>query len=146
MVGFSFKRDFKVSPEGTYDLPSRDPRLSRAQLPEEQQQNNASFLTRLDYFLATSWFGLGLLVVNTILSVVSCGIFIAETYAEEESTLDVLFEWELILSGCFLFEYTLMLIAAKDKFEFILQRSSIVDLLTTVPLITVVALDYDLSG
>lgn len=138
------RADAKVAPEQSYNLSSRDQRMSVQIQRPETPSGNVSFLSRLDYYLATSRFGLGLLLANTILSVVSCGIYIAETYVEDEDTLELLFEWQLILCVCFLFEYTLKLITAKDKLEYIIQLSSIVDLLTTIPLITVAALDLDI--
>jgi voltage-gated potassium channel len=86
---------------------------------------------RLKKYLATSFAGLGLEVINVFLSLISCGMYVVETYPGQGSNELA----EILLSMFFLFDYVLRVYLADNRVQTVLSPVMVIDMLTILPVL-----------
>ena len=77
-------------------------------------------------------------VAQIILCVLACGLYVAETYWREEHQHVVFYIAELFFFGCFTCDYLVQCAASPFVIRFILSRQGIVDLLSIVPVLSLI--------
>ena len=90
-----------------------------------------SMKARLKKYLATSFVGLGLEVINVFLSLISCGMYVVETYPGQGSNELA----EILLSMFFLFDYVLRVYLADNRVQTVLSPVMVIDMLTILPVL-----------
>ena len=106
---------------------------------------NTPFKTRCKFYLMTSTRGQILEVIMAIEAVLSCSVFVTETYTGDTELW--MFLSELIFSTGFTFHYALSLYVADNKVSHMCSLQAVVDKLTVPPVFIVFALgDYRFSG
>jgi len=101
----------------------------------ESLNSSMSLREKLEYFLATSRIGMLLDLFNALLSVLSCFLYVLETYEASRIRYDpnVFLDMDLGTSCFFLVLFFLHFFSAQKKLSFLFSLSTFVEMLTIVP-------------
>jgi len=102
---------------------------------EDQQIQKQSVATKLRFFLVTSWVGVFLDVLDALVSIVACLMYVAETYYRD-SGMEVpqsLVLAEVIMCIFFMAHFFLQFFVAVNRCNFIFSMHSMIDILIIFP-------------
>ena len=131
------KASFRMSSIKSFDSSSLAHSLEKISSNENESPMMEIIRLKLKKLVATTF--LGKLYVNMllVLSVLSCGQYIYQTYLDEEKDKDLLLVFsfvELFLAGLFAFDWCLWLFLADHRLEQFLSFFAMVDFATVVPI------------
>ncbi len=101
----------------------------------EGNNSKSSLALRLQWFLASSWIGRAVEILDLILSFLFCCFYVAGTYDPAQPALRLL---TLACLGFFSLEFLLAIAIAPHALSFLLSTSSILDLIGFLPVIPLV--------
>ena len=101
-------------------------------LDEDSNLEKASFRLRLRRYLATSPAGFALDMLNCFLSVLSCLLYVAETYSSDDDSIafNIL---DLTLCAFFIFDYSIRVFIADARWYFVTSVYAVIDVLSILP-------------
>lgn len=111
-------------------------------------KRNLNYKGRLSLYIAQSMFGTANDIIMAIFSVLSCVLFVWETYLPDDDGTPVwMFSTEVVFSTGFALQYFLLLYTAPNVPVFLVSMQAMVDCVTTIPVfVTLFSNQYSLSS